>query len=229
MDLRTRHRFCAQGAASAAHAATRAAGERTTAARGNPGQAAFSTPGTPLLGRPNDGDARSRWAAFIRSSCKLTGFRARPSLCTPRAEADRLGMRTVVYVASNGGTWSPGAVGGASISLTTVRVVIAAGGAQIVELRHQAGAVALTLRTEHPAAFLKHHGRALVMALRRRVRSISRASTSACKTAPARSSTPWGWLPAQGMFWTRPDLDACGPTSHSMPVGAREPPCAARA
>jgi len=145
------------------------------------------------------------------------------------AEADRLGMRTVAYVASNGGTWSPGAVGGASISLTTVRDVIASAGAQIVELRHQAGAVAVTLRTEHPAAFLKHHGRGLVMALRPKSSFDLTSVYVGVQDGAGALVYAWGWLPAQGMFWTRPDLDACGPISHSMPVGARELPCAATA
>jgi len=95
-----RHRFCAQGATSAAHAAARAAGERNTAARGNPGQAAFSTPRTPLLGCHNDGSGRSSRAAFIRSSCKLTGFRTRPSLCTPRVRDRRPRTRSVAVHAT---------------------------------------------------------------------------------------------------------------------------------
>lgn len=47
--------------------------------------------------------------------------------------------------------------------------------------------------------------------------------------AGARPRHAWGWLPAQGMLWTRPDLDACGPITHSMPVRARELPCPATA
>jgi len=145
------------------------------------------------------------------------------------AEADRLALRTVDSVATKGGTWSPGTVGGARISSAAVRQAVAAGAGQVVELRDQAGAVALTLRTQHPAVFLKRHGHAVVGALRPKSSFDLTSVYVAVEDGAGAIVYAWGWLPSQGMLWTRPDLDACGPITHSMPVRARVLPCQARA
>ena len=34
-----------------------------------------------------------------------------------------------------------------------------------------------------------------------------------------------GWLPGHGMFFARPDLDACGPVMHGHLAIGGDPPC----
>jgi hypothetical protein len=142
-------------------------------------------------------------------------------------EADRVGLRAVDRVASSGGSWFPRPIGGATIPLTSVRRALAASGAKVIELRHEADALALTVRTQNPALFLKRHGRAIVAALRpNRAANFASAYVGVQDSAGALVYA-WGWLPSQGMVWPRPDLDACGPITHSMPARAPQLPCPA--
>jgi len=143
------------------------------------------------------------------------------------AAADRLGLRPVGLVASGSGTSQPGVVGGARVSFASVRRAARAGGARVVELRHQAGAVALTLRTDRPAVFLKHHGRQVVRAVQPKASYDLVSVYVGVEDGTGSLVYAWGWLPAEGMMWARPDLDACGPIFHSTPVGYHGPPCPA--
>jgi len=143
------------------------------------------------------------------------------------AEADRLGLRPVGIVASRSGASRPGVVGGARVLFAAVRRAVKAGGARVLELRHEGGAVALTLRTDKPAFFLKHHGRQVVRALLPKSSYDLMSVYVGVEDANGALVYAWGWLPAQGMMWARPDLDACGPIFHSTPVRYKGPSCPA--
>jgi hypothetical protein len=142
-------------------------------------------------------------------------------------EADRLGLRAVDRVASNGGSWFPRPVGGATIPLSSVQQALAASRAQVVELRHEAGALALTVRTQNPAVFLKRDGHAIVAALRPNMPANYASAYVGVQDRAGALVYAWGWLPSKGMVWARPDLDACGPITHSLPARALQHPCSA--
>jgi hypothetical protein len=142
-------------------------------------------------------------------------------------EADRLGLRGLTRVASNGGSWFPRPIGHATIPLNSVRRALAASGAKIIELRHEGGALAVTVRTQNPAVFLKRHGRAVVTALRSNALADSASVYVGVQDRAGALVYAWGWLPAEGMVWPRADLDACGPITHSMPAHATQLPCPA--
>jgi hypothetical protein len=143
------------------------------------------------------------------------------------AYADRDGLRAVGWVDSQAGGWQPGAAPDATFATTALRHVARAWGIRVVELRRQAGAVSLMLRTDDPALFLHRHGRALVRMLRGKRRTLPVSGFAGIEDGAGVTVYAFGWLPAEGMMFTRPDLDACGPIVHSMPVGAPQLPCAA--
>src|SRR5262249_22532233 len=100
-------------------------------------------------------------------------------------------------------------------------------GVRIVELRRQAGATAITVRTTRPAWFLKHRGVALTHAIDHV--HVGRGPFCAVGGGHGSVVAAWGFLPSEGMLVTRPDLQECSPVQPiSMPIGAVVPHCAAR-
>ena len=97
-----------------------------------------------------------------------------------------------------------------------------AGEARLVELRDEAGGLAVVVRTAHPGAFLKARGRALVAATR------TPAHYVGVEDASGAVVYAWAGLPNEGMVYPRPDLDACGPIVHSTPAFYKPLPCRAR-
>jgi hypothetical protein len=142
-------------------------------------------------------------------------------------EADRLALPGLTRVASNAGSWFPRSIGRATIPLGSVRSALAASGAKIIELRHEGGALALTVRTQNPAVFLQRYGHAVVAALRSSTPAESASVYVGVEDGAGALVYAWGWLPAEGMVWPRADLDACGPITHSMSPRATQLPCPA--
>ncbi len=137
------------------------------------------------------------------------------------------GLRPIGWVQDDqgGGAISDSAGQPVIILAPTTRVIKAAG-ARIVELRRPAGAVELTIRSNHPAVFLKREGQRFLDALRKSQRNAS--VYFAVEDANGSVVYAAGWLPSEGMFYARPDLESCGPVmSLGPPIGVTDPPCPA--
>jgi hypothetical protein len=102
--------------------------------------------------------------------------------------------------------------------------------ARIIELRIAATptrAIALTLRTADPAAFLKHWTLALIRLLGRpRVPLLG--YYIGVQDASGRLVWETSQLPEWGGIFVIPSLDACSPVKHSEPGLQQLPPCPAR-
>jgi len=142
------------------------------------------------------------------------------------AVASARGLPPVPRVISGDGIQAARDLGTATIDAGRYRTAIVAairGRARLVELRTEEGALIVVVRTSGTASFLKHRGVAFFAATRNVQREYVAVQDGAGAVVYA-----WGRLPSEGIFYARPDLDACGPVQHSMPVGMTEPPCPAR-
>jgi hypothetical protein len=102
-------------------------------------------------------------------------------------------------------------------------VVTAIGGrARLLELRNEGGGLAVVVRTDDPATFLKRRGRALAAAAAQPARYVG------VEDATGAVVYAWAGLPFEGIVYPRPDLDGCGPIVHSTPALSRPWPCHAR-
>jgi hypothetical protein len=113
--------------------------------------------------------------------------------------------------------------------LGRVRAAVEAGGARVVELRRLHDAIEIIVRADDPAAFLKHSGRGVLDVLRRPARGSDAHPSAFFGVEDGSGSVVYagGWLPDEGMVWSRPDLDACGPIEHDVPLGYSAPTCPA--
>jgi hypothetical protein len=140
------------------------------------------------------------------------------------AEAGTHGLRPVGIVAGSDTSLARGFEARPLPVAAARRHVLAALGssARLVELRDEGGGLAVVVRTAHPGPFLEHHGRALVRATR------EPADYVGVEDAGGALVYAWGGLPYEGILYPRPDLDGCGPVSHSTPAGYVTPPCPTR-
>lgn len=103
-------------------------------------------------------------------------------------------------------------------------------GARVVELRTAAAparAIAVVLRVDDPAAFLKDRA-ASFLALLNKPRIPLLGFYVAVQDASGRLVWATSRLPNMGGVFVIPRLDACSPVSHGGIVGATPPPCPAK-
>jgi hypothetical protein len=106
----------------------------------------------------------------------------------------------------------------------------AASGAKVSEFRTAATparAIAVTLRVDDPAAFLKHHTLRLLNVLNRTTVPLLGYYVG---LEDARGHLVWATsrLPNEGGVFAIPRLDACSPVKHSEAFGVRQRPCPAK-
>jgi hypothetical protein len=126
---------------------------------------------------------------------------------------------------SNGGSILYPGIGQPASDLERVQRFVAAVDAEVVELRVLAGAVAMTVRTAHPAAFLKYHGNGFLDAFAQPQPPASMyltvedtAGAIVYRAARFRGMSVWG---------ARPDLWSCAPGQGSVSTVYQPPPCPA--
>jgi hypothetical protein len=137
--------------------------------------------------------------------------------------AGRGALRPVGVVAGSDATLARGFVA-RPFSVGRVRRGVAhalRGRARLVELRDEGGGLAVVVRTQDPASFLKRRGRALAAA------TALPAHYVGVEDAVGAIVYAWAGLPYEGIVYPRPDLDACGPITHSQPALSRPWPCPA--
>jgi hypothetical protein len=103
-------------------------------------------------------------------------------------------------------------------------------GAKVSEFRTAATparAIAVTLRVDDPAAFLKHHTLRLLNVLDRTTVPLLGYYVG-LKDARGRIVWATSRLPNEGGVFAIPRLDACSPVRHWEPVGRTQPPCPAK-
>jgi len=137
------------------------------------------------------------------------------------AVADRLGLRRV-------GLWrcpTDGSRPGPSPSpppFEAVRTVVERLHVDVRELRQEGYGVAITLRPRVVAEFLRYRAA-------RFVRDLARTGTRNLYVGveDREGAIVYAWAGAanEGILYARPDLDSCGPISHSTPIFYLAPPC----
>jgi hypothetical protein len=137
------------------------------------------------------------------------------------AVADRLGLRHV-------GLWrcpTDGSRPGPAPTpprFDAVRAAVDRLHVDVPELRREGDGVAITLRPRVPAEFLRYRASRF---LRDLDRAGARSLYVGIEDAAGAIVYAWAWLPNEGILYARPDLDSCGPVSHSTPLSYRAPPC----
>jgi hypothetical protein len=107
-------------------------------------------------------------------------------------------------------------------NLAPLRHALASTGVSVVELRHVAGGVALTVQTADPAAFLRDH----FEAIRHQLTSLSpRLFVFALADATGRFVAGMASVGSQGESRVLPALAACGHIPWSFNPPANQPPC----
>jgi hypothetical protein len=105
--------------------------------------------------------------------------------------------------------------------LARIRAVAHRSGARILELRREGLGLAVVVQTDDPARFLKRHGLAWSDSFGR---DPLKAVYAGIADRHGAIVYAFGRLPSEGIFYTRPELDSCGPIQHSQPVTAKPPP-----
>jgi len=141
------------------------------------------------------------------------------------AEAWRLHLRKPGRLHVGDGTTGarPVRLSHVRVDLAAARAVLRNANARFVEVRRPFGALVLTVRTAHPAAFLEHDGK-------RFLRSLGPRPSTYWAVEDAAGAVVWatGWLTSGvGMLTSRPELEACGPVTSLGTLGPGPPPCPA--
>jgi hypothetical protein len=139
------------------------------------------------------------------------------------AAASSIGLRSVGLVETSGGGGRPDANPIAPPRIAAVRDAVERLHVHVVELRTEAGAVAITLRPRVVAQFLRFRASRFIHELDRA--GATRGLYVGIEDPAGSIVYAWGWLPTEGILYARPDLDSCGPITHSTPVFYRAPPC----
>jgi hypothetical protein len=105
--------------------------------------------------------------------------------------------------------------------LARIRAVARRSGATILELRREGLGLAVVVQTDDPARFLERDGLAWFDSFGR---DPLKALYAGIADRHGAIVYAFGRLPSEGIFYTRPELDSCGPIQHSEPVTAKPPP-----
>ena len=128
----------------------------------------------------------------------------------------------IEHLVSGDGISGPGVIPNPPrFDLARIRAVARSGGATILELRREGLGLAVVVQTDDPARFLKRDGLAWFGSFGRDPLKALYAGIADKNGAIVYA---FGRLPSEGIFYTRPELDSCGPIEHSQPVSARQPP-----
>jgi hypothetical protein len=144
-----------------------------------------------------------------------------------RTEARNLGLRTPgrLRVGDGGSGIRPLRREYRPARLESLRRVLRQSDAHLIELARPLGAIAVTIRSPDPAAFLKRYGRELMRALGETRTSANRYW--ALQDEDGTIVYAWGAAAFAGMTYARADLYACGPIITSGTIGETRPACPA--
>jgi hypothetical protein len=130
--------------------------------------------------------------------------------------------RPFEHLVTGDGISGPGVIPNAPrFDLAKIRAAARSGGASFLELRREGLGLAVVVQSDDVARFLKRDGLAFVKAFGR---DPLKAVYVGIADKHGAIVYAFGRLPSEGIFYSRPELDSCGPIEHSQLVSAQQPP-----